>query len=610
MKLYWRLLRYLKPHLPFFIPAFIFMFLFSLSGGISLTTIVPITQLIFESTDDYFDNITDDYKPTLGELRNFDKKAVLTIIGGKTREDKLARVCFLLAFVFLVKNFFWYCQSFLIVRSEQGVIRDIRNDLYRKYHSLPLSYFHGVKSGELISRISNDVLLVRGAVGDGLSKLGKNAFNFLFFLALALLASWRMALASLLILPPAVLLISLLSRRLRVNSAITQQKMASITAVLQETVSGIRVVKAFGMEKFELAKFMKFANHYFRTMVKLTRIGSLSVPLTEILGVTAGALILWYGGKQILAGGGLTTSTFILFLLAVFSMMDPVKKLSQVNIDIQQGLAAARRIFEVIDTPELITEKTNAINHPGLKHSIKYENVYYDYGVGDFALNNINIELKKGEILALVGPSGGGKSTLVDLLPRFYDIKGGKIAIDDIDIRDITIDSLRSMMGIVTQEIILFNDTVANNIAYGQNDTSIARIKEVARAAFADDFIEQLPEGYNTIIGDRGVKLSGGQRQRLSIARALFKDPPILIFDEATSSLDTESELLIQKAIDNLLAGRTVIVVAHRLSTIRNADKILVIDKGKIIERGAHTSLIENNGLYKRLYDMQFSIIE
>jgi len=598
MKQYWRLLRYLKPHLMFFIPAVICMFLFSLSSGVSLTTVVPVSQLIFESTDDYFDNITDDYKPTLSELRSFDKKAVLTIIGGKSRMDKLARVCLIMMMVFFIKNIFWYGQSFLIVRVEQAVIRDIRDDIYRKYHALPLSYFHGKKAGELISRISNDVLLVRGAVGDGLSKLVRYSFNFLFFLAIAFLASWRMALVCLLVMPPAVLLISLLSRKLRSSSALTQRKMASVTSVLQETISGIRVVKAFGMEKFELSKFNRYANDYFRTMVKLTRIGSLSVPLTEILGVTAGGLILWYGGRQILAGEGLTTSTFILFLVAAFSTMDPVKKLSLTNIDIQQGMAAARRIFEVLDTPEVIVDNPGAQNISGFNHSLKYENVRFSYGTGDFALQDINVELKKGEILALVGPSGGGKSTFVDLLPRFYDVTGGKITIDGADIRNVTINSLRKMMGIVTQEIILFNDTIANNIAYGQQDASIERIKEVAQTAFANEFIEKMPDGYDTIIGDRGVKLSGGQRQRLSIARALFKDPPILIFDEATSSLDTESEILIQKAIDNLLSGRTVIVV----------DQILVIEKGKVVEEGSHNELVSGDGLYKRLYEMQFSI--
>ncbi len=607
MKTYLRLLRYLKPHLLFFIPSVIFMFLFSFSSGASLTTVVPVTQLIFESNIDYYENIDEDYTPTLEELRNFDKKAVLTLIGGKTRMESLVRICILMVLVFFIKNLFWYIQSFLIATVEQGVIRDIRIDIYRKYQNLPLSFFHGQKVGELISRIANDALLVRGAIGDGLSKLIKSSFNFVFFLGLALLASWKMALASMIVLPPAVIIIGILSKKLRASSRISQEKMAGVTSIIQESISGVRVVKAFNMEKFEHKKFADIVQDYFKTMVRLSRIGYLSMPLTELLGVGVGALILYYGGTQIINETGLTTSTFILFLLAVFSTMDPVKKLSQVNVEIQQGMASGKRIFQMLDTPQEIVDKDNALEIDDFKDKIVYENVGFNYGEGDFKLENINIELNKGEILALVGPSGGGKSTLVDLLPRFYDVKNGSIKIDGHDLRDLTTISLRNLMGIVTQEIILFNDTIANNIAYGQSDASIKQIKNAAKLAFADGFIEQLPEGYNTIIGDRGVKLSGGQRQRLSIARALYKDPPVLIFDEATSSLDTESEQLIQKAIDNLLTGRTVIVVAHRLSTIRNANQILVVEKGGVVERGSHDQLLKTNGAYKRLYDMQFT---
>ena len=606
MQTYKRLLRYLRPHLFQFIPSVLFMFLFSLSSGVSLTTVVPVTQLIFESSDNYFDNIDPDYTPTLEDVRNFDKTAVLSLIGGKSRMETLVRVCILLVIVFFVKNLFWYIQSFLIATVEQGVIRDIRLDIYRKYQNLPLSFFHGQKVGELMSRIANDALLVRGAIGDGLSKLIKASFNFVFFLGLALLASWKMALVSMIVLPPAVIIIGFLSKKLRASSRISQEKMAGVSSVVQESISGVRVVKAFNMEQFEYRRFRNIVQDYFKTMVRLSRIGYLSMPLTELLGVGVGALILYYGGSQIINNSGLTTSTFILFLLAVFSTMEPVKKLSQVNVEIQQGIAAGKRIFGMLDTPQEIVDKPDAHDIDGFKNAIVYDNVGFDYGEGDFKLDDINIELKKGEILALVGPSGGGKSTLVDLLPRFYDIKSGGIKIDGHDIRDLSTNSLRNLMGIVTQEIILFNDTIANNIAYGEENATPEAIKNAAKLAFADGFIEKLPEGYNTVIGDRGVKLSGGQRQRLSIARALFKDPPILIFDEATSSLDTESEVLIQKAINNLLAGRTVIVVAHRLSTIRNANQILVVEKGLIVERGTHNELLQNGGSYKRLHDIQF----
>jgi subfamily B ATP-binding cassette protein MsbA len=607
MKLYIRLLKYLKPHLTSFIPAVICMALLAITSSLSLTTIVPITQLIFEQPSVDSTITSQHYEFSLKDLSKFDKRAVMKAIGGDTKHRQLAHVCVFIIIIFFIKNIFLYGQSYYTVKVEQGVIRDFRDEIYQKYHQLPLSFFHGRKAGELISRVTNDVTLVRGAVGYGLADLVKNLFLFIFYMALALWASWRMALAALVVFPPSLFLITLLGRKLRVNSIRTQEKMASVTTVLQETVSGIRVVKAFGMEKFEISRFKKYAHDYYKTMVKLTRISAFGAPLTELLGVLAGALILWYGGRQILSGGSLTTSTFLLFILAAFSMMDPIKKLSQANMEIQQGLAAAQRLFEIIDTPPAIADKPNALTISSISKSVKYENVGFTYGKREFKLENIDFELGKGEILALVGPSGGGKSTIVDLLPRFYDPTEGRITIDGTDIRDLSLGSLRSMMGIVTQETILFNDTIANNIAYGQKDTPIDKIKEVARTAFADEFIMKMPNGYDTIIGDRGVKLSGGQKQRLAIARALFKDPPILIFDEATSALDTESEILIQKAIDNLLTGRTVIVIAHRLSTIRGSSQILMINNGKIVERGTHADLLNQNGLYKKLHDMQFS---
>jgi subfamily B ATP-binding cassette protein MsbA len=590
-----------------FIPAVICMSLLAVSSSLSLTTIVPITQLIFEKNTADSTASGQPYQFSFKDLSKFDKRAVMKLLGGETKYEQLAHVCIFIILIFFTKNIFLYGQSYFTVKVEQGVIRDFRDEIYQKYHKLPLSFFHGRKAGELISRVTNDVTLVRGAVGYGLADLVKNLFLFIFYLALALWASWRMALAALIIFPPSLFFITLLGRKLRVNSIRTQEKMASVTTVLQETVSGIRVVKAFGMEKFEITRFKKYAHDYYRTMVKLTRISAFGAPLTELLGVLAGALILWYGGRQILSGGSLTTSTFLLFILAAFSMMDPIKKLSQANMEIQQGLAAAQRLFEIIDTPQTIIDKPGAIAITGVKQSLKYEGVGFSYGKREFSLMDISFEMTKGEILALVGPSGGGKSTVVDLLPRFYDPTAGRITIDGTDIRDLSLGSLRAMMGIVTQETILFNDTVANNIAYGQAETSIDRIKEVAQTAFADEFITKMPNGYNTIIGDRGVKLSGGQKQRLAIARALFKDPPILIFDEATSALDTESEILIQKAIDNLLTGRTVIVIAHRLSTIRGANQILVISNGRIAEQGKHLELLNKNGLYKKLHDMQFA---
>jgi ATP-binding cassette, subfamily B, bacterial MsbA len=419
-------------------------------------------------------------------------------------------------------------------------------------------------------------------------------------------ASWKMALATILIMPPSVLLISWFGKTVKANSKVTQQKMGNITTTLQETVSGIRVVKAFAMEKFEINRFKKFSGEYFKTMVRLTRIGSLAIPLTEMLGVIAGAAILWYAGRQILLGSGLTADRFLLFLVSMFSLMQPVKVLSRVNIDIQQGLAAGERIFQILDTEPKIVEIAKPVKITKFDNSIRFEKVNFDYGAGGFNLVDIDFEIKKGQVVALAGPSGGGKSTIVDLIPRFYDPTSGKISIDGTDLRHFEIASLRRMLGIVTQETILFNDTVYNNVAYGQSSIGTDAVERALDAACALDFVREMPEGLETIIGDRGVKISGGQRQRLAIARALLKDPPILIFDEATSALDTESEQLITKAISNLLSGRTVIIIAHRLSTIRKADLILVVENGKIVQTGDHSDLIVEGGLYKRLYDLQF----
>ncbi|UCC80727.1 MAG: ABC transporter ATP-binding protein [Candidatus Zixiibacteriota bacterium] len=603
MKLYLRLLKFMKPHLKFFLTAIIFGMLFAAMSGVSLTMIVPFTKIIFEQDiDPGAQTESIDYS----KLLDLDKETFVQVIGGETRIERLGRFCIGLLIIFLIKNIFLYCWSFLIVRVEQGVIRDIRDTLFTHYHGLPLEYFHSRRAGELISRITNDITLVRGAIANGLSDLIKNLFLAIIFLYLVFAAAWKLALLGMIVMPPSIYIISLLGRRVKVNSAITQEKLASITTVLQETVSGIRVVKAFAMEKFEIGRFRKYTRDFFRTMVRLTRIGSLGIPLTEMLGVAVGVFILWYSGRQILMGTGLTADKFFLFLVAIFSLMQPIKVLSRVNIDIQQGLAAAERIFRVLDTKPKIVESPDPIVLRGFDDSIRFENVNFSYGPEGFALHDINLELKKGQVMALAGPSGGGKSTIVDLIPRFYDPAAGLVTLDGHDLKKVSLESLRNLMGIVTQEIILFNDTIYNNVAYGRSDLGEEAVNRVLEAACARDFVEEMPENIHTMIGDRGVKLSGGQRQRIAIARALLKDPPILIFDEATSSLDTESELLITQAISNLFSGRTVIIIAHRLSTIRKADIIHVVEDGRIVQTGGHADLLKKGGLYKKLHDLQY----
>jgi len=604
MKLYLRLLRYLKPHLKHYIAAMIFGTLFAATSGVSLTMIVPFTKIIFEQ--DIAVSSENSGPIDYSKLLKLDKETFVRILGGDDKVERLGRFCVILVIIFLIKNIFLYCWSYLIIKVEQGVVRDLRDELFGHYHKLPLEFFHGQRAGELISRITNDITLVRGAIANGLSDLLKNILLALVFLVVVFAASWKMALATLIIMPPSIILISVFGRALKANSIITQQRMASITTVLQETVSGIRVVKAFAMEKFELARFGRFTQDFYRTMVRLTRIGSIAIPMTEMLGVAAGTVILWYGGRQILLGSGLTADRFFLFLVAMFSLMQPIKVLSRVNIDIQQGLAAGERIFQIIDTKPRIVEDARPVVLRRFENSIRFERVCFDYGEGSFDLRDIEFEIRKGQVVALAGPSGGGKSTIVDLIPRFYDPTSGRVTIDGLDLKNYQINSLRNILGIVTQETILFNDTVYNNVAYGRTDIGRDAVERALEAACALDFVNEMPHGLETIIGDRGVKLSGGQRQRLAIARALLKDPPILIFDEATSSLDSESEQLITQAISNLLAGRTVVIIAHRLSTIRRADLILVVENGRIVETGNHDNLIVEGGLYKRLYDLQF----
>jgi len=614
MREYFRLLSNLKPHLKYLIPAMIFMLLFAGMSGFSITMIVPFTKILFSQpgqiTQQTLDQsqAEDQEEESLVVLLPEKLKAKFNqFIVGKTHLETLGRFCILVFLIFLLKNSFWYGQSFLIVRVEQGVIMDIRNKLYSHFHVLPLEYFHGQKTGVLISRITNDITLVKGAVANGFAEALRQGFLLLVYLFLVFWASWKLAFITLALFPFALLIIGKFGQKVKKSSAITQEKMGTMTSVLQETISGIRVVKAFVMERFEIEKFKDTTRDYFKTMVKLTRVGSLSPPLTEILGVFAAVLLLWFAGKEIFSGT-LDPSRFFLFLFAMLSLMQPLRSISHLNIDIQQGMAAAKRIYEVLDTQPKIKNAPDAVKRDSLEKNVTFEQIHFSYDGEKEVLSDISFAVNAGEAVALVGPSGAGKSTLMDLLIRFYDPTSGAVKIDGIDLKKVDLDSLRNLMGIVTQETILFNDTVWNNIAYGYEHATEERVHDAAKAANAHGFITSMPQGYQTIIGDRGVKLSGGEKQRLAIARALFKNPPILIFDEATSSLDSESEALVQEAIDRLMQGRTVFVIAHRLSTIKNVDKIIVLEHGKIVQVGDHEALMKEGGLYKRLYQMQFKL--
>ena len=507
--------------------------------------------------------------------------------------------------IFLVKGFFYYSYSYLLEKVGQSVIRDLRNKVYSHIQSLPLSFFNKKPTGELISRIISDVTLIQGAVSNVLVGILKDTCQVLFLIGVIFYQNWRMALISMILLPLVIYPIVNFGRRHRRLSKGSQQTTAQVSNILYETITGNRIVKAFCMEKYEINRFAETLDRLFAIVMRNTRIGAISHPLMELFGGIGISLVVWYGGSQVLAGKS-TPGTFFSFLTALIMIYEPIKGVSKINNSLQQGIAAAERVFDILDIEPDVAERKDAAEMPPVKDAIEFRDVRFKYDEHTEVLKGINLKVIAGEVLALVGSSGGGKSTLVNLIPRFFDVSSGSLTFDGTDIRDVTLASLRRQIGIVTQQTILFNDTVRNNISYGSPDASFEQIREAARAAHALNFIEHLPQGFDTVIGESGARLSGGERQRVSIARAILKNAPILILDEATSSLDTESEREVQQAIENLVQSRTTFVIAHRLSTIRNADRIIVIQEGKIVEEGTHDSLLPQGGVYTMLYDMQF----
>lgn len=504
----------------------------------------------------------------------------------------------------LLSNLFRYLGLFFLSPIRNGIIARMRNDFYHHITILPISYFNSSRRGDIISRLSNDLQDIEWSVVCTLQSLVKDPINIIVFAATLIFVSPKLFLYFLLILPVAVFLIAQIGKSLKRNSVKGQVKLGNVFSVLEESLNGIRVIKSFDKEEAQLRHFKDINANYARTMVKVALRRELSSPLSEVLGTIGLVSILIIGGNLVLQGQ-LQASLFIFFVIIFARLIPPVQAVVKAYNSLVKGSASAARIFEVIDADEKIYESNNPKRLSQFSQSIEYHDVSFSYNDEEQVLKNISLTIRHGESVAIVGPSGAGKSTIADLLPRFYDCTEGTISVDGIPIKELRIDDLRGLIGIVSQQCVLFNDTVANNIAFGRTDVSIDAIREAARIAHADEFIEQLPEGYNTLIGDRGLNLSGGQRQRLSIARAMLKNAPILILDEATSALDTESEKAVQQALDTLLHGHTSIVIAHRLSTIQNADKIVVIDKGRIVEQGTHQQLLAQGGLYRKLVEMQ-----
>ncbi|MBZ5686596.1 MAG: ABC transporter ATP-binding protein/permease [Acidobacteriia bacterium] len=513
----------------------------------------------------------------------------------------------------VLKGIFDYIGTYLVNHAGFGMITNLRNDLYNSVLRRSAAFFQKHTTGTLISTIINDIERVQFAMSTVLAEGLQQFFTFLFTAALVIVLGRKLAWVLVVFIPIIIFSAVRIGRRVRSTTRTGQDQLADVQNILHETITGNRIVKAFGMESWEVSRFRKAAQRLFRANLRSVAAAAISSPLMDVFGAIAIALLLLLGRDQI-AHNELTLGAFIAFVAAVLSMYNPVRKFAVFNNSFQQALGASSQLFKFMDTEDVVLEKPGAKPLPRFSHSIRFEDVWFSYrSDGDDSreiLRGITLEVKRGEILAVVGSSGAGKSTLVHLLPRFFDVTAGRILVDGLDVRDVTLSSLRTQVGIVTQETVLFNDTVRNNIAYGQPHVPLKEVEAAARAALAHDFISALPAGYDTVIGERGVRLSGGERQRLAIARALLKNAPVLILDEATSALDSESESLVQSALHNLMSGRTVFVIAHRLSTVRRADRIVVIDNGTISEIGAHEDLMKKLGTYRRLYDLQFTDAE
>ena len=608
MKVFWRFFKYLKPYVKPLAAANFFMLLFVIFSLASIGLVMPFIDLLFNQSPE---KLGTELSFSILNLKEWLSYQLNEFVQSYSKLQLVTYLCILIIIVFLFKNLFSYLQTWFMSFVEQGIIRDIRLQLYTHFHKLSLSYFTEEKKGILISRIINDVQIIKDSMIAVINSIFRDPPLIIIFSAVLFIFNWKLTLLVFALLPVTGFILAKIGDSLKKRSIRSQERIADITSILDETFGAMRIVKAFGMENYEIERFREEEKKYFRLLTSLIRRRALASPITEFLGVITISIILYFIGSQIVLGkSDMTPGAFFVFLGIFFQMMPSIKLFGQVFNSIQEGIAASERVFSILDTTPKIIDAPNAIEFKSFNKGIQFQNVSFKYEKSDLILNNINLEINKGEVLAIVGPSGAGKSSLVDLIPRFYDVTDGSILIDGIDIRIITMKSLRSFIGVVTQETILFNDTVKNNIAYGLQDVSPDKIIEAAKAANAHNFIQVLKDGYETVIGDRGTKLSGGERQRLSIARALLKNPPILILDEATSSLDTESEVLVQQAIERLMKGRTSIVIAHRLSTVQRANKIIVLSDGEIVEEGTHELLLSKLGLYHKLYNMQFKLDE
>ena len=601
-RIYTRLGKLVLPYWPFLLISTIASLIYVVFNSLSIWLTASLINNILSD----FDQLLLNHKALSNEILNLNdqlKYWTNELILRDTPRETLKILCLTILFVFLVKNIFLYIKNISLTYIQFNLITSIRTSIYNHFHSLSLSFFDKAKSGELTSIVVTDVANMRVAFGTSFHRIFVEPVNILMFISLLFVINVNLALYALIIVPVTAIIIFWIGRSIRRKSMRTAKQIAGIMNILTEILNSIRVVKAFGTEAYETKRFKKEQDRYYNLISRRARLRLTASPITETIGAVIGVSLLWVGGLDVLVAGTMSPEDFIRFILILFSVLGPIRLLSNVSVDLQKGAASAQRVFAILDHPPEIIDNPNAITLNTFSGEIDFQNVSFNYIEGETVLNGISFSIPKGKVVAIVGPSGSGKSTIADLIPRFYDIGSGAILMDGINIRDAKLASLRNQMGIVTQETILFNETIEFNITYGVENYSQRELELAAQAANAYDFILDQPKGFQTIIGEKGVKLSGGQRQRLAIARAILRNPPILILDEATSSLDTESERKVQTALEHLMQDRTTLVIAHRLSTIQRADSIVVLDKGQIVETGTHDSLLKEKGLYAKLYE-------
>ena len=601
VSLYLRILRYLAPHSIVFTTAAVATAVFAALDAFSLVLVIPFLEALFR-----------DAQEEMGSGSGWLGRLLAATVGrwpgtGADPLDRIQAVIVFILVVFAFKNLVDFLRGYLVARVEQSVTRDLRRQVYNHLLELDLVFFGRTRAGQIVSRLTHDIEQLRTLVTRELSRSAGSFFELAAAVVFMVALSWKLTLAALVIVPLTMAVWGPLVRRLRRGDRHVLDLAGEVNAHIVETLSGIRLIKASAAEEHECARFRALTGDYFGTFVRTERLRALAAPLTEMLAAVGTVVLLWYGVRLVLISSELTPEAFVTFVALSTKLYAPIKYLSKLPAIVQPGLAGAERVFEFLDAPVEIQDHTGARRFPGLSKEIRLEGVGFAYRPGNPVLQEVDLVVPRGSVVALVGPSGAGKSTLVDLIARYYDPTEGRITVDGVDTREFTLRSFRANLGVVSQETVLFHDTVRANIAYGRTHVSTADVERAARAAYAHEFVKELPRGYETVVGEHGTGLSGGQRQRLAIARAILRDSPILILDEATSALDTEAERLLQAAIEHLLVGRTVFVIAHRFSTVQRAEQIVVLNRGRVVEHGDHHALLARGGLYRRLHDLQFA---